>query len=70
MPADIREEMNSLIDFVEKTHPVPLTDFQKDFLEQYKQARKENKKVFVTFPRLYGRRMIENAIREWEGENQ
>lgn len=62
--------MSSLIDFVEKIHPVPLTDFQRNFLEKYEQARKENKQVFVTFPRMYGRRMIENAIRKWEGENQ
>lgn len=62
--------MSSLIDFVEKTYPVPLTDFQKSFLEKYEQASEENKQVFVTFPRMYGRRIIENAIRKWEGENQ
>lgn len=62
--------MSSLIEFVEKTYSVPLTDFQRNFLEKYEQERKENKKVFVIFPRMYGRRIIENAIRKWEGENQ
>lgn len=61
--------MSSLIEFVEKTYSVPLTDFQRNFLEKYEQERK-NKKVFVIFPRMYGRRIIENAIRKWEGENQ
>lgn len=62
--------MSSLIDFVGKIYPVPLTDFQKSFLEKYEQAREENKQVFVIFPRMYGRRIIENAIRKWEDENQ
>lgn len=62
--------MSSLIDFVEKIYPAHMTDFQKNFLEKYEQARKKNKQVFVTFPRMYGKRIIENAIRKWEGENK
>lgn len=59
----------NLVEFTEKIYPVPLTKFQKDFIEKYEQARKENKQVLVTFSRMRGRRMIENTIREWEGEN-
>lgn len=37
----------NLVEFAEKISPIPLTDYQKQFLAAYEQAQKEGKKLIV-----------------------
>lgn len=62
--------MNDLIEFVENIYPIPLTDLQKNFLKTYERERKDGRRVFAIFPRMCGRRIFEDIIREREGNNQ
>lgn len=60
----------SLVEFAEKTCPFPLSDFQKELIEKYEEAIKEDKKLFIACGRIYGREFIRRLIREWEEQNQ
>lgn len=60
----------SLLDFAECTSEIPLTKFQKNFLERFESARKQNKIILTTFPRCCGRKMILDIIRQFEKEGQ
>lgn len=54
------------VEFAEKLSPVPLTDWQKQFLSYYEQAQKENKKFIYVPPRINGRRMLMQIIDDFE----
>lgn len=56
----------TLVEFAEKISPIPLTDWQKKFLSFYEQAEKEHKKIVCIMPRINGRKMIIDIIREYE----
>ncbi len=56
----------TLVEFAEKVSPVPLTDWQKQFLAAYEQAQKENKHLVYVPPRINGRRMLMQIIDEFE----
>lgn len=58
-------------EFAEKISPIPLTDWQKQFLSAYEQAQKENKKLVCVPPRINGKRMLMQIIDEFEkGQSQ
>ena len=58
-------------EFVEKISPIPLTDWQKQFLSAYEQAQKENKKFVYVPPMISGKRMLMQIIDEFEkGQSQ
>lgn len=56
----------TLVDFAEKTSPLTLTEWQKQFLTAYEQAKKENKQLFFTSPRISGRQMMTQIIQEFD----
>ena len=58
-------------EFAEKISQIPLTDWQKQFLSAYEQAKKENKKLVYAPPRINGKRMLMQIIDEFEkGQSQ
>jgi len=61
----------TLVEFAEKTSPIPLSEWQKKFLTLYEQAKKENKQIVaVAAPRIGGRQMLKWIIREYEKEQE
>lgn len=58
----------NLVEFAEKISPIPLTDWQKQFLSAYEQAQKEGKVIRCVLPRINGRRMLMQIIDEFEKE--
>ncbi len=58
----------TVVEFAEKTSPVPITDTQKTFFEMYEQAEKENQQLFVCFPSRSGRSMAIKIIEKWKAE--
>lgn len=58
------------VEFAEKISPIPLTDWQKQFLSAYDQSQKENKKLVCVPPRINGRRMLIQIIDEFEEQAQ
>lgn len=58
----------TFVEFAEKISPIPLTEWQKQFLSDYEQAQKENKKLIYVPPRINGRRMLMQIIDEFEKE--
>lgn len=58
----------TLVEFAEKISPVPLTDWQKQFLSAYEQAQKEGKVIRCIPPRINGKRMLMQIIDEFEKE--
>ena len=58
----------NLVEFAEKTSPIPLTECQKQFIEAYEQARKEGKIIMCVLPRISGKRMLMQIIDEFEKE--
>lgn len=55
-------------EFAEKISPIPLTDWQKQFLSAYEQALKEGKVIMCVPPRINGKRMLMQIIDEFEKE--
>lgn len=55
----------NLVDFAERTSPIPLSDQQKRFFELYEQAEKENEKLFVILGRNIGKTMALQTIDVW-----
>ena len=53
-------------EFAEKTSPIPLTDWQKQFLSSYEQAQKENKQLVYVMPMINGRQMLMQIIDDFE----
>ena len=58
----------NIVEFAEKTSPVPLSEWQKRFLTLYEQAKKEYKPIVLVTPRISGRRMLIQIIQEFERE--
>lgn len=56
----------NLVQYAEKTSPIPLSDWQKQFLAMYEQAQKENKQLLVIPARNIGREMVFRIINAWE----
>ena len=58
----------TLVEFAEKTSPIPLSEWQKKFLTLYEQAKKGNKPIMLVTPRISGRKMLIQIIQEFEKE--
>lgn len=58
----------TLVEFAEKTSPIPLTEWQKQLLTTYEQAKEEYKPIVLVTPRINGRRMLMQIIQEFEKE--
>lgn len=56
----------TLVEFAEKTSPIPLSEWQKQFLSKYEQAQKENKQLLVIHSRNTGREMALQIIDTWK----
>lgn len=56
----------NLVEFAEKISPVPLNDWQKQFLSSYEKAQKENKQLFVIPARNIGRGMVLQMIDDFK----
>lgn len=56
----------TLVEFAEKLSPVPLMDWQKQFLAAYEQAEKEGKRLVFIPPRTSSRRILIQIIEEFE----
>lgn len=56
----------TFVEFAKKVLPVPLTDWQKQFLTTYEQAKKENKHLVYVPPRINGKQMMIQIIEELE----
>lgn len=59
------EDNMTLVEFAEKISPIPLSDCQKQLLEAYEQAQKENKRLIVIPGMRTGKGMIIKIIDEW-----
>lgn len=55
----------NLVEFAEKTSPIMLSDWQKQFFADYEQAQKENKQLFVVPARHVGKEMALKIIDAW-----
>lgn len=58
----------TLVEFSERVSPIPLMDWQKQFLAAYEQAKKENKHLVYVSPRINGKRILMQIIDEFEKE--
>ena len=58
----------TLVEFAENISPIPLTDWKKQFLSAYEQAREGGKVIMCVPPRIGGRRMLMQIIDEFEKE--
>lgn len=57
----------TLVEFAERTSPVPLSEWQKNFLAYCEQAQRENRQMFICIPPRVGSRMRQ-IIRVFEME--
>lgn len=62
--------MSDLVNFAESISETPLSNFQKNFLERFENARKNGEELIVNFPRACGRRMLLDVIRRFEKHEQ
>ncbi len=60
----------SLVEFAEKTSPVPLTEWQKQFLKACEQEPKGKMWLIFNAPRVSGRYMLACIIEKFEKENR
>jgi len=60
----------TLLEYAGIVSPVPLTNWQKEFLEMYEQAEKENQQLFVCFPPRVGRNMTLKIIENWKANRK
>lgn len=60
----------TLLEYAKAVSPVPLSDWQKRLFEEYEQAEKENRQLFVCFPPRAGRSMTLKIIEKWKAERK
>ena len=58
----------TLLEFAEKTSPLPLTTFQKEFVQKYEEAVKNDKVLICYFPPRNGRTVIKDIINQYYGQ--
>lgn len=56
----------NLVEFTEKISPLPLSEWQKQFLSAYEQVKKKNKRLVFVPTRINGRRMLIQIIQAFE----
>lgn len=57
-----------LVEFAEKTSPIPLSYYQKKILKMYDEVQKEGKSLFVCYPTRVGRGVIIDIIKQFDKE--
>jgi hypothetical protein len=57
----------TLLEFAEKTSPLPLMQWQRDFLPMVETAINENKILTYNFGRCNGRTMVKNIVNQFYG---
>lgn len=60
----------SLVEFAEKIAPFPLSEFQKQLINEYEEFLKKNDELYCVQPRYIGRNFILRMIEEWKRQNQ
>lgn len=60
----------NLVEYAEKTSPIPLSDWQKQLLEMYEQAQKESKQLLIIPGRNIGRKMVLQIIDAWNNSGE
>lgn len=60
----------TFLEYAEKVSPVLLSDWQKRVFEEYEQAERENRQLFVCFPPRAGRGMTLKIIEKWKAERK
>lgn len=60
----------SLVEFAEKIAPFPLSEFQKQLINEYEECLKENEELDCVQPSYIGRNFILRMIEEWKRQNQ
>lgn len=60
----------TLHEYAETVSPVPLTSWQKEVLEMYEQAEKENQQLFACFSPRAGRSMTLKIIENWKADRK
>jgi phage FluMu protein Com len=55
----------TLLEFAELTSPVPLTPWQRTFLESYQQAVKDGKELICIPGRVNGQQMVKDIVDEY-----
>ena len=58
----------NIVEFAEKTSPISLTEWQRQLLATYEQAKKEHNRIALVTPRISGRKMLMQIIQEFERE--
>lgn len=58
----------SLLEFAEKTSPLPLMPWQKEFIAKFEEAQKENKVLTCIMGKNNGRTMFRNMVNEFYGK--
>lgn len=60
----------SLVEFAEKIAPFPLSEFQKQLINEYEECLKENEELYWVQSSYIGRNFILRMIEEWKRQNQ
>lgn len=60
----------TLLEYAEKTSPIPLSACQREFLAMYEQAVKEDKELICFFPPRNGHGMVSNLINGFYGNKE
>lgn len=60
----------SLVEFAEKIAPFPLSEFQKQLINEYEECLKENEELDCVQSSYIGRNFILRMIEEWKRQNQ
>lgn len=60
----------SLVEFAEKIAPFPLSEFQKQLINEYEECLKKNDELDCVQSSYIGRNFILRMIEEWKRQNQ
>ena len=55
----------TLLEFAEKTSPIPLMEWQKVFLQKYEEAKREGKELIFNPGRVTGRKITADIINKF-----
>lgn len=58
----------TLLEFAKKASPIPLTAFQKEFLQKYEEAVNEDKVLICSFPPRNGRTILKDIVNQYYGQ--
>lgn len=62
--------MSDLVNFAETISEIPLKKFQKHFLDRFESERNNGEELIVNFPRMCGRKMMLDIIKQFEKYEQ